>query len=269
MRYADPAVAVDRNHIVSDLSALKLAYGRAILVHCSMRQIGHIVGGPATLLDALFEVIGPYATVVVPTQTANNSNSSPVFRAATRGMSPAQLAAYVERMAGFDVAGTPSFGMGAFAEYVRQLPDAVRSSHPQSSFAAVGPDAKELMAIHDLNCHLGERSPVAALYKAEADTLLIGVGYEACTVLHLAEYRLPGPAPVRLHRCFVNTNGKRISQEFRALHLDAEPFGRLGADIDREPFVKSGLVGRAPSKVLPVRAAVDFAVTWMADHCRT
>jgi aminoglycoside 3-N-acetyltransferase len=33
------------------------------------------------------------------------------------------------------------------------------------------------------------------LYAADGQILLLGLGYEACTALHLAEYRLPVPPP--------------------------------------------------------------------------
>ncbi len=89
----------------------------------------------------------------------------------------------------------PSQRMGVLAEYVRCAPGAVRSDHPQTSFAALGPRARQLTDGHDLTCHLGERSPVGGLYAADGQILLLGLGYEACTALHLAEYRLPVPPP--------------------------------------------------------------------------
>ena len=99
-------------------------------------------------------------------------------------------------MAPFDPATTPCPTMGALAECVRTTPGAVRSTHPHTSFAALGPRAAELLADHDPHCHLGERSPLGALYAAGAHVLLFRVGFEACSAFHLAEYRLrPAPPP--------------------------------------------------------------------------
>jgi aminoglycoside 3-N-acetyltransferase len=207
---------------------LGLAAGAVVLVHCSMRKIGWLDGGAAALASALREAIGPAGTVVVTAQTPGNSVSSDAYRAATAGMTDAERAAYEERMPGFDARTTPSFGVGAFAEHIRQLPGAVRSGHPQASFCAWGPDAADLMRVHELDSHLGERSPLAALERAGAMTLLLGVGYESCTALHLAEYRLRRPPVVRDYRCYEMRQGRRVRVDFRAPHLDAAPFVRGG-----------------------------------------
>jgi aminoglycoside 3-N-acetyltransferase len=176
--------------LAGELAALGVQADQNLLVHTSLRRVGQIPGGPASLLAALRRVAGRHATVVVPTETTGNSLSSRVFRAATAGFGRAELRKFIEVMPGFDPASTPSAGMGVFAEYVRTLPGAVRSAHPQSSFAAVGPCAEDCTVDHELACHLGERSPLGWLYRSGAAILLLGVGYEACTAFHLAEYRL-------------------------------------------------------------------------------
>lgn len=260
---ADPS---DRDRLAADLVALGLRAGQDLLVHCSMRRLGPVAAGPATLLAALRQAAGPAATLVVPTQTTANSTTSRVFRAATQGLDPTALAAFEARMPGFDRASTPSSGMGVFAEHVRRQPAAVRSGHPQVSFAALGPRAAEITAIHDLDCHLGERSPLARLYAAGAAILLLGVGYEACLALHLAEYRLPWPPPEQAYRCYTIEDGQRVRRDFVAAQLDDSDFGQAGAALDGQPFVRHGLVGDGVSRVLDLRSAVDFGTGWMAEH---
>lgn len=39
---------------------------------------------------------------------------------------------------------------------------------------------------------MGEKSPLARLEECSAKVLLLGVGYQVCTFLHLAEYRTGG-----------------------------------------------------------------------------
>jgi aminoglycoside 3-N-acetyltransferase len=258
----------DRTRIADDLRELGLPAGRDVLVHSSLRSIGPVHGGPSTVLAALVDIVGPTASVVVPTHTANNSTTSNVHRWATMGMTEDQRTAFENAMAGFDPLSTPSFGMGRLAEYVRRHPDAVRSAHPQTSFAALGGSAPRLVAVHDLECHLGQRSPMGALYEADASILLAGVGYEACTALHLAEYRLEH-APTQRYRCYVNEDGRRLKREFDAIYLDDSDFEELGAALDREPFVRHGRLGEAPARSLPLRHAVDFAEQWMRSHRRS
>ncbi|MEW2385695.1 AAC(3) family N-acetyltransferase [Micromonospora sp. NPDC047707] len=260
-------MTVGRAGLAADLRALGLSIGATVLVHASLRRIGPVAGGPAAVLAALCDVLGPAGTVVVPTQTAGNSNTSPAFRTATAGLTAREAAEVEARIPPFDPDRSPSEGMGAFAEHVRRQPGAVRSRHPQTSFAALGPAAAALTVVHDLECHLGERSPQAALYAADALVLLLGVDYATCTAFHLAEYRLDPPPASRPYRCYVRDEaGRRVRRDFLALDLDDSDFARIGAALDRRPEVRRGRVGAGTGRLLPVRAAVDFAGRWMSGH---
>ncbi|MEU8299047.1 AAC(3) family N-acetyltransferase [Micromonospora sp. NPDC048909] len=157
--------------------------------------------------------------------------------------------------------------MGVLAEHVRRQPGAVRSGHPQTSFAALGPAAARLTAVHDLDCHLGERSPLGALYAADALVLLLGVDYAACTAFHLAEYRLPHPAAQRPYRCYVlDSSGRRVRRDFLALDLDDSDFPRIGEALERLPVVRRGALGGGTCRAVRMRPAVDFAGRWMRRH---
>jgi len=267
----DGSRPADRAQLAADLRSLGLRRGQDLLVHCSLRQVGPTLGGAAALLAALRDVAGLAATIVVPTQTAGNSLTSRSFRAATAGLGPQERARYVEAMPGFDPASTPSAGMGAFAEHVRTRPDARRSAHPQSSFAAVGPEATAVTSVHDLDCHLGERSPLRWLYDAGAAVLLLGVGYSACTAFHLAEYRRSGVRPMREYQCFTVRSGTRVECRFTDVDLDDSDFESLGAALDATwtggaAAPLRGRAGMAACTLLPIRTAVEFARSWMEEN---
>lgn len=246
--------------LTADLVALGVRTGQDLLVHSSLRQVGQVEGGATSVLGALRAAIGPNATLVVPAQTTENSFSSEAFRAAMAGLSPAELARFVATMPGFDPDTTPSSGMGVLAEHVRLTPGSSRSAHPQSSFAAIGARAAQCTAGHAMTCHLGDQSPLGWLYAAHAAVLLLGVGYAACSAFHLAEYRLPGTPTYRQYHCFTLSDGSRRQRAFTDIVLDAGDFGVLGEQIDKEPFVRRGRVGSADCRLLPIRAAVDFAI---------
>jgi aminoglycoside 3-N-acetyltransferase len=250
----------DLQGLAADLQALGVRPGQDLLVHSSLRNIGPVNGGVEAVLRALRKVAGPAATIVVPTHTAGNSASSTMFRMATDGLSRAELSRYLDGMPGFDPASTPSSGMGAFAEYVRTRPGSMRSSHPQTSFAALGPGAADCTRDHPLQCHLGESSPLGWLYRHNATVLLLGVGYDACSAFHLAEYRVPGERPERAYHCFTTDMGKRLKHEFWDVDLDDSDFAALGQRMDKEPFVGHGRVGGAECRLVPIRDAVDFAL---------
>ncbi|MFI9543283.1 aminoglycoside N(3)-acetyltransferase [Streptomyces sp. NPDC052016] len=266
--------------LADDLRGLGLRPGDVVLVHSSLRRVGPTEQGAATVVEGLRAATGADGTIVVPTYTAGNSLSSPLYRERVRGMSAAQVAAFREAMPGFDPATTPSTGMGAVAEWVRTAPGARRSAHPQTSLAALGPLAGRITGGHALDCHLGQASPLGHLYRLDARVLLLGVGFEACTAFHLAEYRLPAP-PRRAYDCVVadgaRTDGRpgRRWLRFEDVALDDGDFGRLGSWLeDRRTdtgryLVRRGRVGAGIARLLPMALSVDLAVEWFKEHRMT
>jgi aminoglycoside 3-N-acetyltransferase len=248
----------DFSGLVADLRELGVRPGQHLLVHSSLRSIGSVEGGAPAVLDALCEVVGR-ATIVVPTFTARNSVSSAAFRKETKGLSGAALDRYQASMPGFDPATTPSEDMGRLAEYVRTRPESVRSRHPQTSFAAFGPSAAECVRDHALDCRFGASSPLGWLCRHDAAVLLLGVGYDACSAFHLAEYGLSNDYPRRAYHCYVMTAGERRDCELWDVDLDDSDFAALGQRMDGEPFVRRGLVGAAECRLVPIKRAVDFA----------
>lgn len=266
-----------RHRLADDLWRLGLRPGVNVLINSSLRAIGTVEGGPATVLAALRRVLGPTATIVVPAQTQTNSTTSAAHRRAVAGMSHDEIVDYRERFPPFDPARTPSEGIGAIAEYLRQRPEAFRSSHPTSSFAALGPDAERLTARHPLHSHLGPESPLGALAASQAQVLLLGVGFAKCTAFHLAEYHVRPQERVYCSKLSEprsdawsdpgQSSGRWI--EYRGTRLDASDFERIGADLAAsEPAVRSGEVGSAPSWCFPLSAATLFAQRWMLHHRR-
>lgn len=159
--------------------------------------------------------------------------------------------------------------MGAVAECVRTWPGAIRSLHPLTSFAGVGPAATDLLAGHELTSLLGEQSPLARLEAHGARTLLLGVGYDRATAFHLAEYRLPTP-PLRVASCVVGpSHQERMWLDFETADLDSSDFPSIGHDLENESdCVRVGTVGAAAARLLPIPEAVGFAHRWMLRHRR-
>lgn len=256
---------ISNDRAVAQLSRLGVERGGVLLVHTSMRAVG---GDAVDMVDALRQALGPEGTLVVPSFTSENSDTSPPYLDRVRGLSDAARAAVRASMPPFDRAASPATGMGTLAETVRLAPGAERSAHPQTSFAAIGPAAGSLLARHHPTCHLGEDSPLARLYESDARILLLGTGFDTCTAFHLAEYRLPDP-PRRLYRCVVAPEGRRQWWEYEDVALDDSDFAALGRDFERADTggaVRRGRVGSAQSRLLRLTSAVDFAVGWFKDH---
>jgi aminoglycoside 3-N-acetyltransferase len=237
-----------------------------VLVHASLRRVGQVEGGKGAVLSALKEAIGVDGTLVVPTFTSWNSATSRAYARYTHGMSPSEKSAYLANMPAFDAETTRSMECGWLTEQVRSHPGAVRSRHPQSSFAAFGPAAEWLMSDHDPSDHLGEKSPLAKLYESRAQILMIGVGFEKCTAFHLAEYRYI-PSPPRIaYTCKITEAGGPEWWSYQDVVLDDRDFAACGQDMKRDVPVAEGLVGRAESRCFPLTDAVDFAESWLRGN---
>lgn len=265
---------VTSEQLARDLRGLGVELGQTLLVNASLSAIGWVEGGAAAVITAVKEAVGPTGNVVVPAGTEENSNFSRAQRALIAEMSWDELRAYRNLMPAFDKHTTPS-GMGAIAEALRTTVGAVRSDHPQSSFAAIGPQAGQLMADHELESHLGERSPLAKLYQQNAQVLMIGVGYDYCTALHLAEYRYTDQPPRQTYTCVVTTDGKRGWIGYHDVVLDDRDFEDIGRDLENidkclaaKVAIKRGSVGDAKCRLMPLRDTVDFATNWMTRHRR-
>lgn len=83
--------------------------------------------------------------------------------------------------------------MGVIPDTFRKQRGVMRSSHPQVSFAAWGANAGDIVTGHDLDNGLGEHSPLARIYDRHGWVLLLGVGHERNTSLHLSEHRASYP----------------------------------------------------------------------------
>jgi len=252
---------VSGQELAAGLRRLELPAGKTVLVHSSLRAIKPEHDRAGTLYRALREVLGPVGTVVVPTFTPSNSLSSTAYRVATRLMPPSKVSDYHRNMPPFDPATTAS-GLGAFSEFVRTTENAVRSRHPQTSFAAVGPDAHHLMKGHALDCHLGERSPLARLYEHDAYVLLLGVGYDRCSSFHLAEYRYSAEPPLKAYQAVVLEKGHRSWHRFVDVRLDDSDFALIGKEMEQKISVSHATVFEADMRLFSLRNAVDFAGDW-------
>jgi aminoglycoside 3-N-acetyltransferase len=258
---------VTRADLLAAFAGLGLGAGDVVLVHASLSSFGHVAGGAHSVVEALLAAVSDQGTVVVPTFTAGNAD--PRRWARTRGWEvPAQQWPLIrERLPPFDPLGTPSENMGVIAETVRTWPGAVRSAHPQTSFAAVGRDAALLMGEHPQDCHLGPGTPLARLVEHGSKVLLLGVPYRVCTAFHLGEYWQPAPPP-RDYECVIQDHGVRRWFHYRDVLLDDRDFEQLGQDLETsgEVEVRRTEVGAAVLRLAPLGGCVDFARSWLAAH---
>ncbi|MFB8761700.1 aminoglycoside N(3)-acetyltransferase [Nocardiopsis alba] len=259
----DPEGPRTRASLARDLARLGVRSGQTLLVHSSLRSLGWVCGSEQAVVQALTDALGPDGTLVVPTQTSDNTDPS------GWGAPPVPASWWPtirEHTPAFDPLHTPGSHMGRISEAVRTRSGAVRSPHPQTSFAALGPDAEQLMYPHPLGCALGERSPLARLEQQRAHILLLGVGYDSCTAFHLAEYRLPNPRRAETSCAIGTEHGRREWVTVTDVDLDADDFPTLGTALEETGIVTTGPVGAATARLFPLAEAVGFATSWLNEH---
>jgi len=261
-----PASPVTVSSMCHDLDRLGVAPGMVLMVHSSLKSLGWVCGHAAAVIIALESVITPAGTLVMPTHSGDLSDpkdwSNPPVPESWKPSIRSHMPAFRKDL-------TQTRGMGAIPETFRKQDGVLRSDHPHVSFAAWGNHAKAITSDHALAFSLGDGSPLARVYELDGWVLLLGVGHDTNTSLHLAEYRaeFPGKKVVE-NAAPVLIKGKREWVPFEDIEIDEEDFTRLGADFEtaHPDQVAIGRVGNATARLFRQRVIVDFAVEWIGEN---
>jgi aminoglycoside 3-N-acetyltransferase len=165
---------VNRQQILDCLHQVGVQPGDGLLVHSALQFFGRPQGGIGIYLDALQEAVG------MKDDPARGTLAVPVFNFSfAKGQD-------------YDPDLTPAVGMGAFSEFIRQQPGALRTSHPMQSFAVIGQHAAELAAL-DTPSAFDDGSAVDRMVQLGFNLLLLGADVQAASVLHYSEQRVGVP----------------------------------------------------------------------------
>ncbi|MEC0089712.1 AAC(3) family N-acetyltransferase [Paenibacillus macquariensis] len=254
-------VILTKADLIQQFITCGVAEGQTIFVHTSLKSLGFVVGGAETLIRSLLEIVGEEGTLMMPSQTWKNLDPS----TGVHWEEPVEWWPIIrEHWPAYDKEITPAISMGIVAEMFRSWPGAYRSDHPARSIAAVGKHAEYITSEHDLSNIFGINSPVDKLYTLDGYVLLIGVGYDKNTSLHLAETRAHF-ATKRFtdESSAIMVDGKRQWVTYSTQAVDDEDFIRLGSVYDTENNIVVHKVGNADVRFMKQRPLIDWTVQWM------
>ncbi|PJF44277.1 MAG: AAC(3) family N-acetyltransferase [Phototrophicales bacterium] len=250
--------------LIQDFRRLGLKRGDVVIVHSAMSKMGWIAGGAVAVIDALMRVLSPEGTLVMPTHTANNSDparwQNPPVPQSWWSIIRTQSAPYRPEI-------TPTWKMGIIPETFRRYPNVLRSEHPIYSFAAWGKHAERIVEGHSIEVDMGEHSPLGKIYELDGKILLLGVGHENNTSLHLAEHRSDYPnKKTRREGAAVLIAGQRQWIEWDILDYDSDDFAALGKAFEASQNYQPQQVALAKARLMSQRKIVDFGTGWLSAH---
>ncbi len=250
--------------ITNALKDIGVQKGQAIMVHTSLNRLGYVCGGAQSVIEALTESVGNEGTIMMPTQSWKNLDPlSGVY-----WQEPEEWWSVIrENIPAYDKQITPTNTMGAVAEMFRQWPGTLRSDHPARSVAAWGRYAQYLTENHDLSDIFGDNSPIGRLYELDGYVLLLGVGYDKNTSLHLADVRAEYPNKHMVtESSAIRLDGQRIWKSYETLAVDGEDFSAIGEAFEQTGKVRHVSLGNGILSMMSQRALVDFAVKWIEEN---
>ncbi len=207
--------------------------GGVLVVHTAFSKVRPVESGPQGLIRALRDALGPAGTLVMPSMSDDDDRP-------------------------FDVKDAPCAGMGIVAETFRQMPGVLRSDSPHA-FAATGPLAAEIARDHPVEVPHGLDSPVGRVFERDGQVLLLGVGHDANTTIHLAEnlagvrYRTPKCATVL-------RDGRPVRVDYGETDHCCQRFALLDEWLEAVGRQRRGRVGHAEARLARSRDIVDAAV---------
>ena len=222
---------VSQDQLVADLLRLGVEPGAVLLVHTAFSRVRPVEGGPVGLIAALRSALGPAGTLVMPSMSDDDDHP-------------------------FDPGATPCASMGIVADTFWRLPGVRRSDSPHA-FAAIGPQASAITAAHPHDCPHGPDSPVGRVHDLGGQVLLLGVGHDADTTIHLAEnlagvrYRLP-------KELTIVRDGRPSRVEYAEIDHCCQRFSLLDDWLGKNQ--RRGTVGRAEARLARARDIVEAAV---------
>lgn len=240
-------MSVDEQTIATVIARMGIG-GQPVMVHSSLKALGVVIGGASAVVGAMLD---RGRTVLVPAFSSGFGIPRPPHQAPMERNGV--TVGFEGPTVGVGRVYTPACGeidrdMGAVAAVIVGMVDAARGMHPLNSFAAAGPDARKLIAGQTA---LDVYAPIRELADRGGYAILIGVGLESMTALHLAEEM----AGRRLFRRWANGPDGEVMDV--SVGGCSRGFGGLGPVLS--PIERTQRVGNGLCRAFPLREVLALA----------
>ena len=257
---------ITQESLKDDLNALGVKAGMILLVHSSLSKIGWVSGGAVAVILALEEVLGTKGTLIMPTHTGDLTDPAEWSNPPAQGERAEPIRQTLRRVGRRLATALHAISWGGV---FRNQAGVIRSNHPHMSFSAWGKKAAEITRDHSLAYGLGDNSPLAKIHESEGWILMIGVGHENNTSLHLAEFRAQYQGKKKIKQgAPLIVEGERRWVELEDFEEHSEDdFEKIGkAYLASGGTVLEGKIGQAKCQLIPQVELVDYAVDWMEKN---
>jgi aminoglycoside N3'-acetyltransferase len=220
--------------VADQLAELGVEPGGVLLVHTAFRAARPIEGGPAGLIEALRRALGSQGTLVLPSWTDDDDTP-------------------------FDPLRTPAArALGIVPDTFWRMPGVLRGQHP-FALAAAGPLAAEVVAGPPPIPPQAPDSAVGRVHRYDGQVLLIGIGHECDTTLHLAEVMAGVPYGVPKH-VTVLRDGRPERVDYLENDHCCERFALAEGWLRERGLQRDGPVGHARARLARARDIVQVAL---------
>jgi aminoglycoside N3'-acetyltransferase len=220
---------VSISELTAQLRNLGVESGGVLLVHTAFSRTGPVEHGPRGLIAAIRAALGPDGTLVMPSMSDDDDHA-------------------------FDARATSCIGMGVVADTFWRLPGVRRSDSPHA-FAALGPEADRITAPHPWDFPHALDSPVGRVHELDAQVLLLGVGHDGNTTIHLAE-ALAGVRYRRRKWLTMVEDGKPVRRWYDEIDHCCEKFALVDTWLEEDGRQRRGRVGYGEARLASARDIV-------------
>src|SRR5919108_1472146 len=224
---------ISHDTLVRQLLELGVTPGGVLLVHTSFSNVKPVEGGPEELIHTLQTALGVQGTLVMPSMSYDDDHP-------------------------FDKGISPCPEMGIVADTFWRLPGVLRSDN-NHAFAAAGPLAEKILAPHPIDVPHGLNSPVGRVYELGGQVLLLGVGHDSNTTIHLAE-NLAGVRYRRDKYITILKDGQPVRFEYREIDHCCQNFALVDGWLEEKGLQRQGNVGHAEARLMRSRDIVSIVL---------